>query len=108
MGKETVKEGNIYGIFKVGDDIFEVRYGYYDEKDRIGKYSYPIPIYPDFLQNPRYNKEGYRYVTEMQDTCEHFEGKLLVDICCGCSHFKKGDDLIGLCLCNELKNALFK
>ena len=108
MGKSRIKEGDVYGIFKIGEDTFEIRYGYYDESDRIGKYNDPIPIYPNFIKNPQYNSEGYPFVTEMQDICEHFEGQLLVDICCGCTHFKKGDDLIGICQCEKKRQMLHK
>ena len=108
MGRQKIKEGDVYGIFKIGEDTFEIRYGYYDENDRIGKYNDPIPIYPNFIKNPQYNSEGYPFVTEMQDICEHFEGQLLVDICCGCTHFKKGDDLIGICQCEKKRQMLHK
>ena len=99
MNKTKIKEGDLYNVFKIGSDVFEIRYGYYSESDRFGKYNDPIPIYPDFLKNPKYNNEGFPFVTEMQDTCHYFEGNLLVDICCGCKHFEKGDDLIGICKC---------
>lgn len=100
---KKIREGDLYQILKVDGERFEIRYGYYEEKDRFSKYNDPIPIYPNFLEKPQYNSEGYPFVTEMQDTCEHFEGKMLVDICCGCSHFKKGDDLIGICQCEKLR-----
>ena len=98
-----IREGDLYQILIVDGERFEIRYGYYEEKDRISKYNDPIPIYPDFLENPQYNKEGYPFVTQMQDICENFTGKMLVDICCGCSHFKKGDDLIGICSCEKMR-----
>lgn len=106
MNKSPIREGELYGVFKIGEDTFEIRYGYYSESDRVGKYSDPIPIYPNFLENPKYNNEGFPFVTEMQDTCEHFKGNLLVDICCGCIHFEKGDDLIGTCKCPKRKQQL--
>ena len=107
MSRAKIREGDLYGIFKIGNERFEVRYGYYSESDRFGKYNDPIPIYPDFLESPQYNREGFPFVTEMQDTCEHFSGSLLVDICCGCSHFEKGDDLIGICRCTK-RNKNYK
>ena len=103
MSNTKIREGDIYGVFKVGESNFEIRYGYYEESDRLGKYNDPIPIYPNFLERPQYDNEGYPFVTEMQDICEHFDGKLLVDICCGCSYFEKGQDLIGICRCPKRK-----
>ncbi len=100
---DRVREGDLYQVLTVEGENFEIRYGFYEEMDRISKYNDPIPIYPDFLENPQYNNEGYPFVTEMQDTCEYFKGKMLVDICCGCSHFEKGDDLIGICRCEKKK-----
>ena len=100
---ERIKEGDLYKVLHVDGESFEIRYGFYEEEDRIGRFNDPIPIYPNLLNELQYNNEGYRYVTEMQDTCKHFKGKLLVDICCGCSHFEKGDDLIGICRCEKMK-----
>jgi len=100
---EKVKEGDMYKVITLCGEEFEIRYGYYENADRLGKYNDPIPIYPNLLDNPQYNNEGYRFVTEMQDTCKYFKGKLLVDICCGCKHFQKGDDLIGICKCRSMK-----
>lgn len=93
------REGDLYQVLTVEGKRFKIRYGYYEETDRISKYNDPIPIYPDFIKEPLYNNEGQPFVTEMQDVCEHFKGKMLVDICCGCSYYKKGDDLIGTCTC---------
>ena len=92
-----IREGDIYQILTICDKSFEIRYGYYEENDRISKYNDPIPIYPDFIKEPLYNKKGQPFVTEMQDTCQYFKGKMIVDICCGCKYYKKGDDLIGIC-----------
>ena len=94
-----IREGDIYRVLRVDGKRFEILYGYYEEKDRISKYNDPIPIYPDFIKEPLYNQQGQPFVTEMQDMCEHFKGKMLVDICCGCTYYKKGDDLIGTCTC---------
>lgn len=96
-----IKDGDLYCVLNVSGKRFEIHYGYYEEKDRLGKYNDPIPIYPDFIKNPEYDSHGQPFVTEMQDVCPHFKGKVLVDICCGCEHFKKGDDLIGICTCDK-------
>lgn len=101
--REGIKEGDLYEILTVDGKRFEIRYGYYEEMDRISKYNEPIPIYPNFLKNPMYNNRGQPFVTEMQDICKYFEGKMMVDICCGCKYFKKGEDLVGTCLCEKNK-----
>lgn len=97
--RENIKEGDLYKIINVDGETFEIRYGYYEEKDRYGKYNDPIPIYPNFSAQPQYNNEGQPFITEMQDICKNFKGSIMVDICCGCSYFQKKDDMIGICLC---------
>ena len=99
--REDAKEGELYKIAHVFDETFELRYGYYDDIDRNGKYSDPIPIYPDFTATPVYTKEGFRFSTSMQDACEHYSGRADRDSCASCIYFKEGEDLIGLCLCKE-------
>ncbi len=93
------KEGELYRVIEIGEDRFEIFYGYYEERDRVSKYNEPIPIYPNFISEPRYDNKGRPYVTEMQDVCEHYDGKPYVDICNGCTHYQRGDDLIGVCTC---------
>ena len=77
----TVKEGDLYRVLEIGGARFEIRYGYYEELDRVGKYNDPIPIYPNFLENPQYNNEGYPFVTEMQDTCVYYDGSKTQEFC---------------------------
>ena len=100
----TVKEGDLYRILEIGGARFEIRYGYYEELDRVGKYNDPIPIYPNFLENPQYNNEGYPFVTEMQDTCVYYDGCKTQEFCSACSYFQAEDDLIGTCRCPTMKN----
>lgn len=96
------KEGDLYKRIVIDDITFEIRYGYYEEMDRYGKYNDPIPIYPNFVENPEYNKEGFPFVTAMQNICPHFEGTDKDLGCYGCKHYLSGEDLIGIC--NENKN----
>ena len=103
MSRAKIREGDLYGIFKIGNERFEVRYGYYSESDRFGKYNDPIPIYPDFLESPQYNSEGFPFVTEMQDACTHYDGSKTQDFCRACSHFQSENDLIGICTCSKMK-----
>lgn len=97
------KEGDLYRVLEIGGASFEIRYGYYDEMDRLGKYNDPIPIYPNFLAEPQYDCDGYPFVTEMQDSCSHYNGVPSQDFCRACSHFQGADDLIGICRCPKLK-----
>ena len=99
-------EGDLYKTIAIDDVIFEIRYGYYEEKDRYGKYNDPIPIYPDLITFPKYNKEGYRIVTEMQDVCEHIKSDFIEGICVECRFYEQSDDLIGIC--KHLKNKKIK
>ena len=101
---KSKNEGDLYKIIIIDDIVFEIRYGYYEEKDRYGKYNDPIPIYPDLVTYKKYNAEGYRIVTEMQDVCEHGEIRLGEGICVECSFYKQIDDMIGLCKNQKNKN----
>ncbi len=104
-----MKEGDLYRILEIGGASFEIRYGYYEEADRVGKYNDPIPIYPNFLAEPQYNNEGYLFVTEMQDACNYYEGIPNQDFCRACSHFRGEDDLIGVCTHHKTrKNIISK
>lgn len=99
--RETVKprEGELYKEVTVGGKVFELRYGYYEEFERNGRFNDPIPIYPDFIEYPVYTDEGHPIVTAMQDVCANYEcahdddG----DSCQDCKYFKKHEDLFGIC-----------
>lgn len=92
-----IKEGDLYKTIAIDGIVFEIRYGYYEDRDRYGKYNDPIPIYPDLVTFPEYNKEGYRIVTEMQDVCEHGKSNFTEGICVACPFYEHTDDLIGIC-----------
>ena len=66
-----VKEGDLYKIITVFGKTFELRYGYYAENERQSKFNEVTPIYPDFRKDPLHTMEGYPFVTQMQDVCEH-------------------------------------
>lgn len=95
----NMRDGNLYKVVNVFGKAFELYYGYYDEQDRYSKYAEPVPIYPNFIENPLYDGNGNPFATEMQDICPHYQGKDGEDSCFACSHFCKGDEMIGLCLC---------
>lgn len=96
---DHIKEGSLYKLIDLYGTKFEIKYGYYEDKDRHSKYSEPIPIFPDFIKKPIYSKNGQPFVTHMQDKCIHYIGDKDNDSCYKCKHFIKGIDLIGLCSC---------
>lgn len=98
-GVIKAKEGDLYRVIDVDGVVFNIHYGYYEEKDRFGKYNDPIPIYPNFTENPQYNIRGEPFVTHMQDMCEHYEGRRNSDSCHTCIYYKECEDLLGVCRC---------
>ena len=100
-----IRDGDLYKVVTVFGKTFELYYGYYDELERTGKYTEPIPIYPSFIANPLYTEDGYPFATEMQDICSHFRGSEEEDSCFACRYFEKGDELIGKCTCEERKRC---
>ena len=91
------REGEVYAVVDTFGKTFELRYGYYDEKDRSGP---PDVIYPDFMQEPIYTDGGEPLVTMMQDACPRYKGnvKRIDDATCGeCKYFLRGKEWFGLC-----------
>lgn len=99
------KEGDVYKELLIHNKAFTIRYGYYEEYERLSQFNDPIPIYPDFRESPVYTDEGIPFATAMQDICPHFLGKPDCDSesCMDCQHFHKYDDMIGLCNCPNTK-----
>ena len=102
---EQIREGDLYKSLTVFGQTFHLYYGYYDERDRRSRYQEPIPLYPDFEANPHYTDKGEPFVTQMQDPCSCFDGEAAGDGCYACRYFRQGDDLIGICTCDRLKQA---
>lgn len=102
---EKPKEGDLYRVIELHGRTFEIRYGYYEEIDR--QYD-PMEIYPDFLQNPIYTKDGYPFVTLMQEPCQHFKkrGKEPEEDCENCKYMERGEELIALCRCPQNKKSV--
>ena len=102
------KEGELYKVVTTFGKTFELRYGYYEECDRQSPLCEPIVIYPDFLKEPAYTKEGTPFVTMMQDACKHYKGhaKRTPDTTCAeCQHFRRGEEWFGLCTCPKNKKC---
>lgn len=95
-------EGNLYKILQVGGRSFPLYYGYYDERDRQNALVEPMPIYPDFLENPQYTETGYPFVTKMQDACQHYWGEANgCEECAECAWYRHGQELLGICCCPQ-------
>ncbi len=93
-------EGDIYKILNLHGHIFEIRYGYYEDYERNNPFIEPIPIYPNFLDAPKYTEEGFPFVTKMQDACEHYQGEYEQEAdCAECKYYSHCDELIGVCKC---------
>lgn len=102
----TPKEGDLFKNIETNGAVFEIRYGFYEECDRHINGAEPIPIYPNFLECPKYTSEGLPFVTEMQVPCEHFAGEDHADSGCGdCAFYRHGDELLGICTCPKKQNA---
>ena len=102
---EKPKEGDLYRVIELYGKTFEIRYGYYEEIDR--QYD-PMEIYPDFLQNPVYTKDGYPFVTLMQGACRYFQKKSKDPErdCENCKYMERGEELIALCRCPQNKKSV--
>lgn len=99
--KPLPKEGDLYKSVTLFGKIFSLYYGYYEEFERYGRYNEPMPIYPNFIQNPVYTDDGTPLVTKMQDICAFYQGEGQEDSCAACDHFRRIEDLFGICICPQ-------
>lgn len=100
------KEGDLYKIVTTFGKIFEMRYGYYGERDRQNPLCQPVVIYPDFTADPLYTDDGEPFVTMLQNACESYRGesKKTPDTTCSeCKYFQRGEDWFGICMCPKNK-----
>lgn len=98
------QEGDLFKRLEVHGRIFEIFYGYYEEFERENPTIDPMPIYPDFYKAPLYTKDGFPFVTKMQDGCDCFEGAAgKVAECAECRYYQHGDELLGICICPKNK-----
>ena len=97
------KEGDVYRELIICGQAFTLRYGYYEEFERESPFNEPMPIYPDFIENPLYTAEGIPFVTAMQDVCVYYVGKDGGDSCSECGFFRKSEELFGFCRCAQNK-----
>ncbi len=96
------KEGELYKRIQIGNHVFELKYGYYTESDRI--LGEPVVLYPDLKRQLLHDHNGKRIVTAIQDPCRHYlssAGKASEECCCDCEHYRYCGDDIGICACTE-------
>lgn len=96
------REGELYKTVTTFGKTFELRYGYYEEKDRLSPLCEPAILYPDFLKAPLFSDDGSPFVTVMQDACGHYRGgaKRTSDTTCAeCKYFRQGEEWFGVCTC---------
>ena len=94
------KDGELYKTVFTFGRSFELRYGFYEERDMESRLCEPVVIYPDFLKAPLNTEEGEPFVTMMQDACSGFlgDGKPTPDTTCAeCKHFLRGEEWFGIC-----------
>ena len=104
--EEEHKEGELYKTVNAFGKTFELRYGFYEERDRQNPLCKPVPIYPDFLKDPLYTDAGEPFATVMQDACHHYKGeekRTPNTTCAECEHFQNGEEWFGICGCPKNK-----
>ena len=96
------QEGDLYRVVTTFGKTFELRYGYYDEKDRQSPLCAPAVLYPDFLKTPVFTETGEAFVTLMQDACDFYQGiepRTADTTCADCKHMARGKEWFGVCIC---------
>ena len=94
------KEGDLFKVIESHGKTFEIRFGFYEESDRLSPFAEPIEIYPDFLKYPQYTDEGIPFITAIQSPCKHFSGKRDANSTCEeCGFYHHCEELLGICGC---------
>ena len=96
------KEGELYKTVTAHGKTFELRYGFYEEKDRQNPMCAPSVIYPDFIGVPIYTDEGEPFATMIQDACDKYDGdgpRTTDTTCAECNFFERDEEWIGICKC---------
>lgn len=102
QSSEVRKEGDLYKTVTTFGKTFELRYGYYSERDRQNPICEPAVIYPDFTREPLYTDDGKPLVTIIQDACVSYKGernKTPDTTCAECNYFLRGEEWFGVCTC---------
>ena len=93
-------EGELYKVVTTFGKTFELRYGYYCERDRQNPLCDPAVVYPDFTARPVCTDRGEPFVTMMQDACADYRGKEPRSpdtTCAECRYFRRGEEWFGIC-----------
>ena len=98
------RDGDLYKTVTVRGRTFELYYGYYEDYERQS--GEPVPIYPDLVSAPVYTDDGLPLVTQMQALCEHGDSRFEDGLCVDCRYFLHGEDLIGVCSCEEKRKNI--
>lgn len=102
----TPKEGELYKEVTISGKTFRLLYGYYESFERESPFNEPIPIYPNFIEDPHYTDEGIPIATAMQNVCQFYSGKNDEDSSCAdCGFFQSCEELFGLCNCPQNKRC---
>lgn len=101
-----IRDGDLYKIINLHGHRFELRYGYYEDFER--EKGEPVPIFPNFKDNPVYTSEGFPFVTQMQELCKHGNSPFEEGCCVDCVHYSQGEDLIGICINEKNKIQILK
>lgn len=101
--KSEYIEGELYEIIEIEGHRFEIICGYNTNQDKIT--GFVMPIYPDFLKEPKYTKLGYPLASCSQNICEYYKRLPECDnegSCIDCYHFEREPmKMIGVCKCRE-------
>ena len=98
------KEGELYRVYDIGGNVFEVYYGYYSESER-GSVE-PLPIFPDFIKSPAYADDGSPIVTRVQSPCECYSPHDNKEDWCGdCKHYLDANEEISICVCEKRRTT---
>ena len=102
-------EGELYKIIRLFGVAFEIRYGFYEERDRSYRYAEPIPIFPDFIKSPCFTDDGMPFATAIQLPCSHFVGRENENNSCeDCAYYRPCEELLGICICPSKKRQYTK
>ena len=103
-GRVVHKEGDLHKVITAYGKTFEIRYGYYDEKDRQNPEIEAYEVYPDFELNPEYTDDGIPFTVAWKGPCAYFKlaqryKKNEDNGCFECKYFEKCEELLGVCRC---------
>ena len=99
-------EGDLYKTVQIAGYTFHLRYGYYEEKDRLD--CPPVVIFPDLSDGRLRCSAGHPLVTQIQEPCLHYRPKAgqREDWCGDCIYYTGEHPEIGLCICNKQKQSI--